>query len=200
MKTKLLLLLLLLPAVIPAYSITWQVTNSGFSFSPATVTIHLGDNVNFALDASHNAVEVSSATWNANGATTNGGFNVAFGGGLVSASLLTLGTHYYVCQPHASLGMKGKIVVLATTDVAETQMPLNITLAPNPASSFIRITANENNLIGSDYVLFDRLGRQMLKGKLTDKVTSVAVAQLNSGMYFLRIVARSTETYKVMIK
>ena len=200
MKTKLLLLLLLLPAVIPAYSITWQVTNSGFTFSPATVTIHLGDNVNFTLDANHNALEVSSATWNANGATTNGGFNVAFGGGLVSTSLLTVGTHYYVCQPHASLGMKGKIVVLVTTDVAETQMPLNITLAPNPASSFIRITANENSLIGSDYALFDQLGRQMLTGKLTDKVTQVAVAQLPSGMYFMRIVARSTETYNVMIK
>jgi len=200
MKTKFLLLLLLLPVIVPAYSITWQVTNSGFSFTPATVTIHLGDNVNFTLDANHNAVEVSSATWNANGATSNGGFSADFGGGLVAASLLTLGTHYYVCQPHASLGMKAKIVVLATTAVAETQMPLNITLAPNPASSFIRITANENNLIGSDYALFDRLGRQMLTGKLTDQVTSVAVDKLSSGLYFMRIVARNTETFKVMIK
>jgi len=200
MKTKFLLLLLLLPVLIPAYSITWQVTNSGFSFSPATVTINLGDNVNFTLDADHNAVEVSSAIWSANGETSNGGFSIDFGGGLLSASLLTLGTHYYVCQPHASLGMKGKIVVLATTAVAETQMPLNITLAPNPASSFISITANENSLIGSDFVLFDKLGRQILLGKLTDKVTSVAVSQLPPGMYFVRIVARSTETYKIMIK
>jgi plastocyanin len=200
MKTKFLLLLLLLVVVVPAFSITWQVTNSGFSFTPATVTIHLGDNVNFTLDANHNAVEVSSATWNANGAASNGGFNVDFGGGLVAASLLTVGTHYYVCQPHASSGMKAKIVVLATTAVAETQMPLDITLAPNPASSFIRITANENNLIGSHYALFDRLGRQMLMGKLTDKVTSVPVYQLASGLYFMQIIARSTETFKVMIK
>ena len=200
MKTKFLLLLLLLPALVPVYSITWQVTNSGFSFSPATVTIHLGDNVNFTLDPDHNAVEVSVTTWNADGDTPNGGFNVDFGGGLVSASLLTLGTHYYVCQPHASFGMKGEIMVLATTAVAETAMPLSITISPNPASNFIHITANENNLIGSDYVLFDQLGQQMLTGKLTDKVSMVAVNQLPSGIYFVRIVARSTETYKVMIK
>ena len=80
MKTKFLLLLLLLPVLIPAYSITWQVTNSGFSFSPATVTINLGDNVNFTLDADHNAVEVSSAIWSANGETSNGGFSIVFGG------------------------------------------------------------------------------------------------------------------------
>ena len=200
MKTKFLLLLLLLPIAISAYSITWQVTNSGFTFSPTITTIHLGDNVNFTLDANHNAVEVSAATWNANGSTTNGGFNLAFGGGLVSASQLGVGTHYYVCQPHASMGMKAKIVVVESTDVPETKTSMDITLAPNPASNFIRITANETNLIGSGYVLFDKLGRQMLTGKLTDKVTQVAVAQLPSGMYFMQMVARSTETYKVMIK
>jgi plastocyanin len=200
MKIKFLLLLLLLPIAISAYSITWQVTNSGFTFSPSIVTIHLGDDVNFTLDSNHNAVEVSSTTWNANGGASNGGFLVDFGGGLVSTSLLSVGTHYYVCQPHASLGMKGKIVVVATTGVVETQTSLSITLAPNPATNFIRITANESNLIGSGYVLFDQLGRQMLTGKLTDNVTRVAVNQLPSGMYFMRIAAQRSETYKVLIK
>ena len=200
MKTKFSLLLLLLPIAISAYSITWQVTNSGFTFSPSTVTIHLGDDVNFTLAANHNAVEVSAATWNASGSTTNGGFDLAYGGGLVSASQLSVGTHYYVCQPHASMGMKGKIVVVETTAVPETKTSLSITLAPNPASNFIRITANETNLIGSGYVLFDQLGRQVLAGKLTDKITSVAINQLPSGMYFMRIAAQNIETYKVMIK
>ena len=200
MKTKFSLLLLLLPIAISAYSITWQVTNSGFTFSPSTVTIHLGDDVNFTLAANHNAVEVSAATWNASGSTTNGGFDLAYGGGLVSASQLGVGTHYYVCQPHASMGMKAKIVVVESTDVPETKTSMDITLAPNPASNFIRITANETNLIGSGYVLFDQLGRQVLAGKLTDKITSVAINQLPSGMYFMRIAAQNIETYKVMIK
>jgi len=199
MKTRFLLLLLLLPIAISAYSITWQVTNSGFTFSPAIVTIHSGDDVNFTLDANHNAVEVSAATWNANGSTTNGGFNVAFGGGLVSASQLGVGTHYYVCQPHASMGMKAKIVVVTATDVNEMKTSLNITLTPNPARNIIKITTNENAFIGSDYLLFDQLGRQMLTGQLTDKVTAVTVSQLPAGIYFMRITAQHNETYKIMI-
>jgi len=199
MKTNFLLLLLLLSVGPSCYSITWQVINDGITFSPAIVTIHSGDNVNFSLDPDHNAVEVSSATWNANGATPNGGFSVDFGGGLVSSTELSVGTHYYVCQPHASLGMKAKIVVVTATDVNEMQTSLNITLTPNPARNVIKITTNENAFIGSDYLLFDQLGRQMLTGQLTDKVTAVTVSQLPAGIYFMRITAQHNETYKIMI-
>jgi plastocyanin len=85
------------------------VTNAGFSFSPSLLTINAGDTVRFQLDTIHNAVEVSQATWNANGNTPNGGFSVGFGGGDVLFT--TPGTYYYVCQPHAGSGMKGRIVV-----------------------------------------------------------------------------------------
>ena len=85
------------------------VMNMGFSFSPSLLTINAGDTVRFNLDSNHNAVEVSQTTWNANGNTPNGGFSVGFGGGDVVFN--TPGTFYYVCQPHASGGMKGRIVV-----------------------------------------------------------------------------------------
>lgn len=95
---------------------TWTVTNSGNSFSPVTLTINIGDAVNFDLSNAHNAVEISQATWNANGTTRlTGGFQTPFGGGLVQASSLGLGTHYYICDPHASAGMKGRIIVQSCT-------------------------------------------------------------------------------------
>lgn len=104
-------LLTAIPVVqIPRTPATVTVTNSGFSFNPSLVTISSGDSVKFQLASIHDALEVSQATWNANGtAALAGGFSVPFGGGTIT--LTTAGTHYYVCTNHASSGMKGRIVV-----------------------------------------------------------------------------------------
>lgn len=108
------MLLCALCLTVAAGATTHTISNSGTSFSPATLSINLGDTVVFSLDPSHNAVEVSQATWNSNGNTPlSGGFSVSFGGGTVV--LTATGTYYYVCSPHASLGMKGTITVTSTT-------------------------------------------------------------------------------------
>jgi plastocyanin len=102
-----LFLLFLLPAV--SISAVFTVSTSGFTFSPGSLTINQGDTVVFNLGPSHNAVEVTQATWNSNGNTSNGGFSLPFGGGTVVFP--TTGNYYYVCAPHASMGMKGAITV-----------------------------------------------------------------------------------------
>jgi len=94
---------------VPVVPQTYIVNSAGFSFSPSTLTIRVGDTVNFALTGIHNAVEVSKATWDANGSTSNGGFSVPFGGG--SQTFTQPGTYYYVCTAHAAMGMKGTIIV-----------------------------------------------------------------------------------------
>ena len=94
---------------VPVHPQTATVVDTGFSFSPATATITAGDTVKFMLSGSHDAVEVSKSTWDANGATSNGGFTVPFGGGSVTFN--QPGTYYYVCIAHVALGMKGTIIV-----------------------------------------------------------------------------------------
>jgi plastocyanin len=94
---------------VPVHPQTFTVADAGFSFSPSTLTITAGDTVNFMLTASHDAVEVSKSTWDANGATSNGGFSVPFGGGSVTFN--KPGTYYYVCVAHVAFGMKGTIIV-----------------------------------------------------------------------------------------
>lgn len=98
-----------------SFAATSTITASGFTFSPASITIANGDSVNFSIASSHNVVEVSFATWSASGSTPLvGGFSLPYGGGLLTSSTgLTLGTHYYVCTPHAGMGMKGIIIVAA---------------------------------------------------------------------------------------
>lgn len=99
----------LVPAQVPAAQ-TRTVTNAGFTFSPADITINAGDSIHWQLASMHDVVEVTQQTWNANSnAAKAGGFSTPFGGGTVTFD--TPGTYYYVCSPHASLGMKGKITV-----------------------------------------------------------------------------------------
>lgn len=94
------------------------VNNVGLTFSPNSVNITEGDTVQWMIAGNHNVLEVSLATFNANGTTAlPGGFSTPFGGGKVAFD--TPGTYYYVCTPHASAGMKGTITVTAAAQTGE---------------------------------------------------------------------------------
>jgi len=108
---KLYSVFLLTAMVFCAYAATVTVSNAGNSFTPSAITINVGDSVQFNIAGSHDVVEVSLATYNANGNTSNGGFALPFGGGTLSG--LATGTYYYVCTPHAAGGMKGTVTVNA---------------------------------------------------------------------------------------
>lgn len=137
-------------------AVTHTVVDAGFSFSPATLTINLGDTVVFAISPAHNVVEVTQTTWNSNGNTSNGGFTLPFGGGTLVIG--AVGTYYYVCSPHASMGMKGQISVvqtaigtgtLATSSFcagAALQVPFTATGTFNTGNTF---TAQLSNATGS---------------------------------------------------
>ena len=88
---------------------SYTITTVGMSFSPDTIICDVGDTINFILGGYHNAVEVSDSTWLIGGTTSNGGFSFGFG----STGMFIpddCHTFYYVCQPHASMGMKGVII------------------------------------------------------------------------------------------
>lgn len=98
---------------------TWQVTTTDdtsdmdvyMDFSPEDLTIAVGDCVSFIMSDTHNAVEVSQETYDSLGAEPlDGGFNVTFGE-TQDVYFGEAGTHYYVCQPHASGEMVGTITV-----------------------------------------------------------------------------------------
>jgi plastocyanin len=112
MKKTILLISFVLIICMPGFSAKHVITNTGATFSPDSITINILDTVEFSLANFHNAVEVSKATYESGDTTSNGGFRLPFGGGKVAFH--TLGVHYYVCQPHAAIGMKGVINVVAT--------------------------------------------------------------------------------------
>jgi plastocyanin len=197
---KLLFSILFCAIVTAGFCTTWTITNSGFTFSPSTITITVGDDVNFTLASVHDAVEVSQATWNLNGNTPlSGGFQTAFGGGTVLPAQLTVGTHYYVCEPHASMGMKGTIIVQASTGIEDDPSLADLSVYPNPSDNILTIKAADN-LMGSKYLITNQTGSQLFNGRLAGELTMVDISRLKSGYYFVQVAGQKRQTIKLIKK
>jgi plastocyanin len=123
---------------------TVTINISGFTFSPNDVTIKLGDEIKFVVSSGHTATEVTQATWNANGNfPKSGGFN--FGVGTNSFTPTAVGIIYYVCSPHASGGMKGKITVSTSTSIQQIVQNSKVTIYPNPTKNVVTIEVLQGN-------------------------------------------------------
>jgi plastocyanin len=186
-------------------SATFTITNVGTTFNPATITISVGDNVDFSLATIHNAIEVSQATWTANGnSPLSGGFSVPFGGGTVASDKLTVGTHYYVCEPHASMGMKGMIIVEGSTGIAEKHSDDKITIYPNPSiGNFNLKIATSQSLKNYDLEVYDVKGKTVFEksGIQQNSISPIDVANLPKGTYLIKLFNKSEEyTRKIVIK
>lgn len=181
----------LLSIAFTGFSATWTIVNEGLTFSPANVEIELGDDVVFELGAIHNAIEVSQQTWEANGNTPlPGGFAVGFGGGTVSAEQLTAGSHYYVCGPHASLGMKGIIVVQNTTGIPVNPLKASVSIYPNPSQGKFQLDLVDAQFT-DNYTLeiYDARGQKIFASSQGHQQTSINVdlSTYPSGTYFIKL-------------
>jgi len=199
MNRSLKLFLLLLCGSLQGFSTTHIVNNSGFTFSPSSISINLGDTVSFEIASIHFVVEVDQSTWNSNGNTSNGGFQTPDGGGIVVPT--QVGTYYYVCGFHYSLGMKGIITVVAPTGVNDPRgtLPQTYELTQNypnpfnpstiisyqlPAESVVRISVV--NIQGSEVAT-------LVDGPEPGGYHSIRWSAVNfaSGLYFCRMEATS---------
>jgi plastocyanin len=213
MKLKFFSLLIFLFSILytaGSFAATVTITNSGFTFSPDNVTINFGDVIDFQIGSNHNAVEVSEATWQANDNTPlPGGFSVPFGGGQVS--FLTAGVHYFVCQPHASLGMKGKITVNAPQGIDDPVANAhNLIIQPNPTNGvfYVRyeagISGNDHPSPESRVILqvSDYLGREIVKLEGGNIQTSnrINIAEFPDGFYFLRLEDNNEVYTRIIVK
>ena len=108
------------PAPPPPYdcddAATYCVIISDYAFTPSELTVGVGDSVVFVWDATvdaHNVAQVADA----NAITWNNGFrsgDIVGGSGywmLPAEATAADATLYYVCEPHASMDMRGSITV-----------------------------------------------------------------------------------------
>ena len=177
---------------------TWVITNSADTFVPDTLTIALGDSVRFTVASIHQPLEVSKATWDANGATPlPGGFDLPFGGGLVLPAQLQAGIHYYVCSVHVAFGMKGTITVQNTSGLANNNLKTEFSISPNPVVNSMRLNSSPD-LQGIQYYMMDTSGKQVLEGRLNESLTNVDVSMLLPGVYLLQVSGQRKFSVKVI--
>jgi plastocyanin len=189
-----------------AYSVQHTITNVNATFSPATLNINLGDTIIFDLADAHNAIEVTEATYLANGNTSNGGFQVPFGGGTLV--LEATGTYYYVCFPHASIGMKGIINVTGPTALTNiNEMVQDISVSPNPATDYFNLTLSSSRETNYSVWLSDITGAMIplqVEGQLQEglnKTTFTMNHPMSSGLYLVYVkTAEQTYVRKLVIQ
>lgn len=189
MEIRSLLSIAMMAFATTGFGTVWTITNSGFTFSPDTLIIQVGDTVEFNIQNMHDAVEVSQATWNANGNTQlAGGFAVGFGGGTVLPADLPVGTHYYVCEPHASSGMKGVIIVESSLGVQENTTTPDITVFPNPTNGLFNVSLTPSFLTDNTRMeIFDLAGNLIQQSNFNRSLVEVDLTDRESGFYFIRI-------------
>lgn len=204
MEKKILLSLVLLSISLTGFSTIWTVTNSGMSFSPATITITEGDTVHFDLTIQHNAREVSETTWNENGTTAlPDGFQTEFSGGMVLPTQLGVGTHYYVCIIHASGGMKGTIIVQnSTTGISVNQLQSSISLYPNPSNGKFQLSIDDSQIARNSIMeIFNLHGARIYQAAIINSITDIELSNQKKGIYFVKIYNGQTIlTRKIVIQ
>lgn len=157
---------------------------TGMVFSPSTITIHLGDTVQWVwIDNSHTTtsttIPAGAASWDAPLNANNPSF--------IYVPTVT-GTYNYICQPHVSNGMIGSFTVMPPLGIKNVS-DITASVSPNPAKDVIRISSREK--IGGAQ-LFDISGKvvknlQQITTAGTEQTFSVA--GVASGTYFLQIQA-----------
>ena len=202
MKTKFILSFLIALIFIPiAISKTFTVVNAGYTFSPSVLNINVGDTVIFTLASIHDVAEVNKDVWDADGSTSNGGFSLGFGGGTLVFN--KVGTFYYVCQPHAGMGMKGTITVNGETFIQNISKQVSFSLYPNPTSDKLTTELNYSVSGNSQITIFDITGKQLMNENFinSEELThTIDVSKLNSGKYFIHYTINNNSYTQSFVK
>lgn len=91
---------------------TWQVSASGISFSPASLTIHVGDTVKWTSTGTHSVTSGTDLSDPQAGEL----FDQTLSAGQTFTHVFSsVGVIHYYCKFHVGSGMKGTITVAAAT-------------------------------------------------------------------------------------
>ncbi len=81
----------------------------------------------------------------------------------------------------------------------ESKQATAITVYPNPAAELITVVINPG-LLGTSYVVVDKLGRTVLYGTFNSESTTISLAGLSSGLYSVLYGKQNQQSYKLMKK
>lgn len=185
---KQLLTIISIAFTLHAFATQVIISNSGNNYTPANVTISLGDTVLFATTLSHNAREVSQTTYAANDTTAlPGGFETPYGGGMVIPT--SAGVYYFVCVPHVQMHqMKGTITV--NTVGIENNKSITLQIMQSVAEQYLKLMVTGGSTGQMDIEMLNLSGQivKTIHLTLTGEETSaiVQVGDMPKGVYMIR--------------
>jgi plastocyanin len=202
-KINFLLILLFLVFVnYSAFSTTHTVTAGGIVFTPADITVTVGDTVKWQwLDGTHTttsgSIPTGAGSWNAPLDASHQTYFYA---------ITQAGTYNYYCIPHQSLGMTGVITAIpSAVEPIGSSVPGAYNLGqnfPNPfnPTTNIRFDLPKNSQVR--LIVYDLLGQQqavLVNGELSAGSYNVDwnASAYPSGIYFYSL---STDDYKAVRK
>ena len=190
MKPLITLTALLLGGIVSAQT-THVLTTVGTTFSPDTIVAVQYDSLKIIFSSpEHTFTQVSPETWEANGNTPSGEYQIGPGVDSITIALDATGTIYYVCVPHAAMGMKGIVDVLLGTHVHEGHGRLEERFHPNPTNGTLWIRGSAPGMV--DIFITDASGREVQRTQLQSD-RPLDVTRLPAGLYTLRVVDSAGE-------
>ncbi len=176
-----------------------NITAAPIQFTPAIQTINVGDTVIWTnIQGNHN-VNGTTATFPSNPES----FGNTVGSGWVYKFVFnTPGTYDYQCDPHASLGMVGKIIVnsgVVTSIASVDESSDKIKLYPNPAIDVINIGMPGSFTSVRSIKIYSMTGSLIESKLFPDQSYHVQynVGRFKTGVYFMEI---GSETRKDVLK
>ncbi len=155
---------------------------SGVYSGPTTncVSESLDLTVNSSTSSTQSATALDSYTWPLNNQTytQSGTYTATIPNAAGCDSVVTL---------NLTLNFTG------ITENSESQ----ISISPNPASSKINVKSDVA-LIGSKFIIYDALGKEVKFGKITSIDTDVDLSNLNNGVYLFKIGERQIGTFMII--
>ena len=172
----------------------YDVTISGFSYTPATLTVNVGDVVTIEASSFHPLVQVSEASWNSDLTTPlSGGFTSTTNFALTITASMAGTTIFYLCNVHGPSGMKGQINVNLAAGITENQVhDFNFTVYPNPVMSDASLNISTKKAGKISFSMYDLKGRMVTQfadinvqsGQIT---VPFDTAPLQKGLYILQM-------------
>ena len=161
------------------YTVMTGTGGSAMSFSPASVTMQVGDTIKWKWAAgSHTttsmSIPVGAATWDHPIASANDSF-------MYKATVA--GSYTYKCTPHFSMGMTGAFTVQDPSDVATVASKRMFYMYPNPARELVHL---ELSGTGAEVTITDLLGRVVKKMQCSGSNAEVRLDGIQNGTYILR--------------
>ncbi|MBA3647309.1 MAG: T9SS type A sorting domain-containing protein [Chitinophagales bacterium] len=187
------------------YAATIEVMVSDIVFTPANVTVNVGDTIKWTwVEGSHtttsSVVPTGAAAWDSpiNSTVTTFLYPVK-----------VEGAYHYVCTPHASLGMVGQFTAMLALSISPvpTNNEPSVSVVNNPVKDEVSLQFNLQKPLQIEIALYDLLGKkaEILSNEIMKEGEYTMSYRLHDnyrpGIYFLSLrIGELKQTERIVIE